>query len=90
MQIELGLIGAIALMGIAVQLRILSTLQVKLKEIQEEQRKRERQADLEKAARTEGCSPVSFALEVICGFREEFRQVFCRRRRADLRISRRS
>ncbi|KAL1720809.1 hypothetical protein EV715DRAFT_196517 [Schizophyllum commune] len=51
MQIELGLIGAIALMGIAVQLRILSTLQVKLKEIQEEQRKRERQADLDGADR---------------------------------------
>ncbi|TRM60275.1 hypothetical protein BD626DRAFT_572045 [Schizophyllum amplum] len=47
MQIELGLIGAIALMGVAVQLRILSALQVKLKEINEEQRRRERAADLD-------------------------------------------
>ncbi|KAH9022919.1 hypothetical protein EDB85DRAFT_2134636 [Lactarius pseudohatsudake] len=45
MQIELGLIGAVTLMGIAVQLRILHVLQRKLKEIAEEQRRREQQDD---------------------------------------------
>ncbi len=38
-QIELGLLGAVALMGAAVQLRILSVLQHKLKEISLEQQK---------------------------------------------------
>ncbi|KIY70986.1 hypothetical protein CYLTODRAFT_370112 [Cylindrobasidium torrendii FP15055 ss-10] len=50
MQIELGLMGAIALMGAAVQLRILNTLQQKLKEIQEEQKKRDEEADLSSTA----------------------------------------
>jgi hypothetical protein len=45
MQIELGLIGAVALMGAAVQLRILRVLQHKLKEITEEQRKRDEEED---------------------------------------------
>ena len=45
MQIELGLIGAITLMGIAVQLRVLKVLQRKLKEIKEEQRRREAEND---------------------------------------------
>ena len=39
MQIELGLMGAIALMGMAVQFQILKILQRKLKEIKEEQRR---------------------------------------------------
>ncbi|KIK70876.1 hypothetical protein GYMLUDRAFT_149098 [Collybiopsis luxurians FD-317 M1] len=46
MQIELGLIGAVALMGIAVQLRILKVLQHKLHEIAEEQKKRDEDAEL--------------------------------------------
>ncbi|KAG6878656.1 hypothetical protein C0993_001179 [Termitomyces sp. T159_Od127] len=45
MQIELGLIGAIALMGVAVQLRILSVLHRKLGEISEEQKKRDQDAE---------------------------------------------
>lgn len=51
MQIEIGLIGAISLMGIAVQLRILHVLQRKLREIKEEQRRRERQNDAKSAER---------------------------------------
>lgn len=51
MQIELGLIGAIALMGAAVQLRILSVLHRKLGEISEEQRKRDEEADVHAADR---------------------------------------
>lgn len=51
MQIELGLVGAITLMGIAVQLRVLHILQRKLKEIAEEQRRRERQDDAKAAER---------------------------------------
>src|SRR6266404_3137357 len=51
MQIELGLIGAITLIGIAVQLRILHVLQRKLKEIAEEQRRREQQDDAKAAER---------------------------------------
>ncbi|KAI9445092.1 hypothetical protein H4582DRAFT_2108841 [Lactarius indigo] len=51
MQIELGLIGAVTLMGIAVQLRILHVLQQKLKEIAEEQRRREQQDDAKAAER---------------------------------------
>ncbi|KAF8560262.1 hypothetical protein OG21DRAFT_1452153 [Imleria badia] len=46
MEIELGLIAAVALMGGAVQLRILRVLQRKLKEIAEEQRRRDEEADL--------------------------------------------
>jgi hypothetical protein len=51
MQIELGLIGAVWLMGIAVQLRILHVLQRKLKEIRVEQKRRERQDDAKAAER---------------------------------------
>ncbi|KAF9229170.1 hypothetical protein BS17DRAFT_792151 [Gyrodon lividus] len=46
MEIELGLIGAVALMGGAVQLRILRVLQRKLREIAEEQRRRDEEAEL--------------------------------------------
>ena len=46
MQIELGLIGAVALMGIAVQLRILKVLQRKLHEITEEQKRQDEEAEL--------------------------------------------
>lgn len=46
MEIELGLIGAISLMGGAVQLRILRVLQRKLKEIAEEEKKRDEEAEL--------------------------------------------
>jgi len=45
MQIELGLIGAVALMGIAVQLRILKVLQHKLQEIAQEQKKQDQEAE---------------------------------------------
>lgn len=51
MQIELGLIGAVALMGIAVQLRILKVLQKKMEEIAEETRKRDEEAELRAADR---------------------------------------
>jgi len=51
MQIEIGLIGAIWLMGIAVQLRILHLLQRKLKEIKAEQKRRERQDEAKSAER---------------------------------------
>lgn len=51
MQIELGLIGAVALMGGAVQLRILRVLQRKLKEIAEEQRRRDEEAELDASGR---------------------------------------
>jgi hypothetical protein len=51
MQIELGLIGAVALMGIAVQLRVLQVLQQKLKEIKSEQKRRERQDEAKAAER---------------------------------------
>lgn len=51
MEIELGLIGAIALMGVAVQLRILKLLQRKLKEIKEEQRRRDLENDSKEAER---------------------------------------
>ncbi|KAG6841920.1 hypothetical protein C0991_005100 [Blastosporella zonata] len=51
MQIELGLIGAIAIMGTAVQLRILSVLHRKLGEISEEQKKREQDAEAHAAER---------------------------------------
>ncbi|KAF5375150.1 hypothetical protein D9758_000386 [Tetrapyrgos nigripes] len=46
MQIELGLIGAIALMGTAVQLRIYKVLRRKLDEISDEQRRRDEEADV--------------------------------------------
>ncbi|KAF7306820.1 General substrate transporter [Mycena indigotica] len=49
MQIELGLIGAITLMGIAVQLRVLTVLQRKLHEIAEEQKKRDEAAEVQAA-----------------------------------------
>ena len=51
MQIELGLIGAVALMGIAVQFRILKVLQKKLREIAEEMKKKDEEDELA-AART--------------------------------------
>ncbi|KAJ8474752.1 hypothetical protein ONZ45_g15842 [Pleurotus djamor] len=54
MQIELGLIGAVSLMGIAVQLRILRVLQRKLEEIAEEERKRDEEQELQAAERFQG------------------------------------
>ncbi|KIP12493.1 hypothetical protein PHLGIDRAFT_124031 [Phlebiopsis gigantea 11061_1 CR5-6] len=45
MEIELGLLGAVALMGIAVQLRILKVLQRKLQEIREEQRRVDKEVE---------------------------------------------
>ncbi|KAH8102526.1 hypothetical protein BXZ70DRAFT_1063314 [Cristinia sonorae] len=51
MQIELGLLGATALMGAAVQVQILKILRRKLKEIQEEQRRRDEAAVAEAAER---------------------------------------
>ncbi|PFH54771.1 hypothetical protein AMATHDRAFT_52661 [Amanita thiersii Skay4041] len=51
MQIELGLIGAVALMGIAVQLRILTVLQKKLHEIAEEHKLRDAEAEVSAAER---------------------------------------
>jgi hypothetical protein len=54
MQIELGLTGAVALMGIAVQLRVLKILQRKLAEIAEEQKKRDEEAELEASERFVG------------------------------------
>jgi hypothetical protein len=54
MQIELGLTGAVALMGIAVQLRILRILQRKLGEISEEQKRRDEEAALDSVDRFAG------------------------------------
>jgi len=51
MQIEIGLIGAVFLMGIAVQLRVLQVLQRKLKEIAVEQKRRERLNEAKHAER---------------------------------------
>lgn len=51
MEIELGLIGAITLMGGAVQLRILRVLQRKLKEIAQEEKKRDEEAELNAAGK---------------------------------------
>lgn len=51
MQIELGLLGAISLMGVAVQLRILKILQRKLREIKEEQRRQDEVAEARAADR---------------------------------------
>ncbi|PSR75890.1 hypothetical protein PHLCEN_2v8804 [Hermanssonia centrifuga] len=45
MEIELGLLGAVALMGIAVQFRVLKILQRKLAEIKEEQHRRDEAAE---------------------------------------------
>jgi hypothetical protein len=51
MQIELGLIAAVALMGIAVQFRILKVLQKKLREIAEEMKRRDEEAEVEATER---------------------------------------
>jgi hypothetical protein len=51
MEIELGLLGAVALMGIAVQLRILKILQRKLKEIKAEQHRLDKEAEDRAASR---------------------------------------
>lgn len=51
MQIELGLIGAISLMGMAVQLRIMRILRRKLREIAEEARRQDEEAELQAATR---------------------------------------
>jgi hypothetical protein len=51
MQIEIGLVAAIWLMGIAVQLRILHVLQRKLREIKEEHKRREKQDEAKAAER---------------------------------------
>ncbi|KAF8640361.1 hypothetical protein AX17_000032 [Amanita inopinata Kibby_2008] len=51
MEIELGLIGAVSLMGIAVQLRILTVLQKKLHEIAAEHRIRDAEAEAVAAER---------------------------------------
>ncbi|KAG8741036.1 hypothetical protein FRC10_003420 [Ceratobasidium sp. 414] len=50
-QIELGLIAAVALMGGAVQFRVLGVLKNRLREINEEQRKREEDAEIAAAER---------------------------------------
>ncbi|KAG8681523.1 hypothetical protein FRC08_015577, partial [Ceratobasidium sp. 394] len=50
-QIELGLIAAVALMGGAVQFRVLGILKNRLREINEEQRKREEDAEIAAADR---------------------------------------
>ncbi|KAG9121284.1 hypothetical protein FRC07_002812, partial [Ceratobasidium sp. 392] len=50
-QIELGLIAAVALMGGAVQFRMLGVLQRRLREINEEQRKRDEDAEIAAADR---------------------------------------
>jgi hypothetical protein len=51
MEIELGLIGAVALMGAAVQLRILRTLQQKAQEIAEETKHLDEEAEVKAAER---------------------------------------
>ena len=51
MQIELGLVGAVAVMGAAVQLRILKVLQKKMAEIAEESKKQDEEAEGQAAAR---------------------------------------
>ena len=51
MQIELGLMAAVALMGVAVQLRILKLLQRKLKEISEMQMKQDEEEEQRAAER---------------------------------------
>lgn len=51
MQIELGLIAAVAFAGAAVQFRILTVLQVKLKQITEEHKKRDEELEAKAAER---------------------------------------
>ncbi|CCO27240.1 hypothetical protein RSOLAG1IB_02941 [Rhizoctonia solani AG-1 IB] len=51
MQIELGLIAAVALMGGAVQFRLLTVLKKRLNEINQEQRQREEDAEIAAAER---------------------------------------
>lgn len=51
MEVELGLIGAIALMGAAVQWRVLTVLQLKLKEISAEQKRRDEELEAQATAR---------------------------------------
>ncbi|OJT10084.1 hypothetical protein TRAPUB_13440 [Trametes pubescens] len=51
MQIELGMMGAVSLMGIAVQFQILKILQRKLKEIEFERKKQNDEADARAAER---------------------------------------
>ncbi|KAI0639700.1 hypothetical protein C8Q77DRAFT_1045482 [Trametes polyzona] len=51
MQIELGMMGAVSLMGIAVQFQILKILQRKLKEIEYERKKQNQEAEARAAAR---------------------------------------
>lgn len=54
MQIELGLTAAVALMGIAIQLRVLKLLQRKLKEISEMQKKQDEEEERRAADRFSG------------------------------------
>lgn len=51
MQIELGLMGALALIGVAVQLRVLRVLQYKLREIALEQKKLDEEAEAQASSR---------------------------------------
>ncbi|KAF9474089.1 hypothetical protein BDN70DRAFT_816276 [Pholiota conissans] len=62
MQIELGLTGAVALMGIAVQLRIIKVLQKKMDEIAEDTNKLDEEAEVHAADR----------LKVVEGERDEW------------------
>ena len=58
MEVELGLIGAVALMGAAVQLRILKILQIKLKEIAVEQKKRDEELEAQAWLRLNARPPI--------------------------------
>ncbi|KDQ63511.1 hypothetical protein JAAARDRAFT_53717 [Jaapia argillacea MUCL 33604] len=51
MQIEIGLMAAVALMGMAVQLRMIKILQRKLEEIRQEQRRRDEEEEARAAER---------------------------------------
>ncbi|PVG04871.1 hypothetical protein CPB86DRAFT_778177 [Serendipita vermifera] len=51
MQIELGMIGAVTIMGMAVQARVLVALQAKLREINAEQERRNAEVEAKAAAR---------------------------------------
>ncbi|CAG8519874.1 15482_t:CDS:2, partial [Acaulospora colombiana] len=51
MQIELGMIGAVTIMGMAVQARVLIALQAKLREINAEQERRNAEVEAKAAAR---------------------------------------
>ncbi|KAG7099123.1 hypothetical protein E1B28_000996 [Marasmius oreades] len=51
MQIELGLMGALTLIGISVQLRVLRVLQYKLREITVEQKQRDEEAEAQASSR---------------------------------------